>query len=83
MLSFSAAVITVEYVEVMSTSEFFRFATGEFDTVSDSTIADDYGGVNPLDTECGGVRCIGMLTTVSEKFMAWPVCCCIGIVLAL
>ena len=57
------AAISVELSEVLGVGE--ATAYGEFTSLSTFRLADDYGGIDPIDKDCSGAKCIGTFTRVS------------------
>ena len=64
-LSYVAA-ISVELSEVLGVGE--ATAYGEFTALSAFGIANDYGGIDPLDKDCSGAKCVGPFTRVSDLY---------------
>lgn len=56
------AAINVEYSEVHPLEE--AHAEGEFTRDNIFAIEEDYGGVDPIDNDCYGDKCVGLLTRV-------------------
>ena len=65
-LSYVAA-ISVELSEVLGVGE--ATAYGEFTTLNTFSIANFYGGIDPLDNDCSGAKCVGSFTRVSDLYL--------------
>ena len=57
------AAISVELSEVLGVSE--ATADGEFTRLSPYSLARDYDGIDPIDNDCSGAKCLGTFTRVS------------------
>ena len=61
-LAFVAAT-SVELSEVLGIGE--ATADGEFTRLSPNQLARDYDGIDPIDNDCSGAKCLGTFTRVS------------------
>lgn len=64
------AAINVEVFEILNINDYG--AGGIFEGGAASTIAEEYGGVDPIDDTCEGRSCIGMLTRVRQMKLYNP-----------
>lgn len=58
------AAIDVEVFEILNMNDFE--ADGEFEGTTSRSVVEVYGGVHPIDDDCEGTSCIGMLTRVCQ-----------------
>lgn len=58
------AAINVEVFEIVNINDYD--VEGEFEESSTAVIAREYGGVDPIDDDCEGRSCIGILTRVRQ-----------------
>lgn len=70
LLPFLSPAINVEFSEVVSLEE--TYTGGMWASWGTRSIESYFGGVDPIDNDCYGGRCLGLLTRVREISVRVP-----------